>query len=166
MIEIEVFGLPRPKGSKTVMRTPQGRANPIESGGKGLKLWRARLTAAIQERAPEGGPITGPVAVFCHFRLPMPKKPRWPFPIPRKRDDLDKHCRSTLDELAEVLIEDDSQVVHLDAIKTYGTPGARIVVIPEAEWHQASRITMEAGNLQSKESARLLLELQMMRADV
>jgi Holliday junction resolvase RusA-like endonuclease len=131
VIRFTVLGVPKPKGSLRAAKGTSGGVFVKEQLGDALHTWREQLSAAITPVARQiGEPITEPVAVFVTFRLPPPKTPKWFWPITRGRNDLDKLARTVLDHLSGVLLEDDSQVVVLSAIKTYSTiPGADVAVL-------------------------------------
>jgi Holliday junction resolvase RusA-like endonuclease len=68
LIQIEVFGLPAPQGSKTIYR---GRL--VESSAKKLNPWRKAIASAVEETLPdEHELILGPVKVEIDFYLPRP----------------------------------------------------------------------------------------------
>ena len=135
-----VHGRPAPQGSKRHV----GRGILVESS-KAVAPWRIDVKhaalAAITDTAWDT--LTGPVnATFCFF-FARPKshygsgsnaanlKPSAPFHITsRAAGDLDKLARSTCDALvAAGVIADDSQIVHLDASKDYGShDGAHITI--------------------------------------
>lgn len=153
MIRVNVLGEPRPKGSFRAGVSTHGKAFLKESGGERLATWREQLSASFQVVAERlDGPLEGPVAVFCHFRFTPPKKRTWAWPVAKRRNDVDKLCRTVLDHLSGVLIEDDAQVVLLVATKTFDQiPGARIVV-EEVSHGNGTRVdlgtlTLEASNL-------------------
>ena len=131
MIRFFVVGTPKPQGSKRAFMQPNAkRPTLIESAGEALKDWRAsvRYTAARQ-----GKQITGPVKVQLRFVIQRPKghygtgrnaqalKPSAP-DMHDKKPDIDKLARAVLDGLSNVVFEDDSKVVWLEAWKTYAEP--------------------------------------------
>lgn len=141
MISFYVEGIPRPQGSKKAFMVP-GMKHPtlVESAGEPLKQWRKSVASVAAE---QGRKIEGPVCVQLVFFFPRAKshfgtgrnaevlKPSAPTHH-TKRPDVDKVTRAVLDALTDVVIEDDSCVVMLTAIKDYcsnGTPpGCRISV--------------------------------------
>lgn len=73
--------------------------------------------------------IDGPVSMQLTFRLTAPKSVRREHPT--VRPDLDKLVRAVLDALTGLAYKDDSQVVSIQASKTYWVdPGLRGVVQP------------------------------------
>jgi len=120
-----VYGLtPAPQGSKRHV----GNGRMVESSPR-LKPWRE---AVRQEALATGEPFTDqPVYVHLLFRFRRPKshysakgelKPSAPA-CHITRPDIDKLARSTLDGIAGVLINDDSQVAFLVASKEYALLG-------------------------------------------
>jgi crossover junction endodeoxyribonuclease RusA len=139
-IEFFVPGRVVPQGSKRHV----GGGRMIEAA-KGLRDWRHAVTDAAWTYRLERTAITGPVRVELTFILARPKshygtgrnadrvKPTAP-ERPTTKPDVDKLARAVLDALTAAGIwRDDSQVVHLDALKTYvtgyaPTPGVHINV--------------------------------------
>jgi Holliday junction resolvase RusA-like endonuclease len=155
VIRVDVLGTPKPKGSLRPITTPTGRTFLKESRGHALQTWREQLSAAFQTIAEGRNElIPSPVAVFCHFRFAPPKKRVWPWPIAKRRNDIDKLCRTVLDHLSGVLIEDDAQVALLVGTKRFDAqPGAE-VVIEELSHGNGSRVDL--GTL-ALEAANVLL---------
>lgn len=126
-VRISVRGIPRPQGSHRAF-VVRGRAH-ITDSNKGLKAWRDVVAFCAQTAAPPKL-MDGPVSVHIDFVLPRPKS--LPKKIPDwwhiKKPDVDKLTRAVLDALTGVVFRDDSQVVEVLARKSYGTPGAEIVV--------------------------------------
>ena len=130
MIRLEIFGEPAPQGSKRVYN---GRI--VEAGSKKLKPWRKAIAdAAYNLLSEEHSLITGPLKVEVDFYLPRPKSV-----TPKKRPDpivppdLDKLVRALLDGIgqSQVIWQDDSQVVDIEARKHYADftePGAHVVI--------------------------------------
>lgn len=89
----------------------------------------ANFERAVHFTALEHGarPIEGALEVRLAFYLPRPKSHYWPdgslkgeaphYPIRKKRKDIDKLERATLDALTGACYEDDAQVVHVDKWK-------------------------------------------------
>ena len=146
-IEIRVWGIPAPQGSKSVRGYVAGRAILGESS-KAVAPWRVDVRAATQNQY-QGPILTGPVAVCATFLFSRPKghkgtgrnadrlKPSAPKHLPSVRHgDLDKLLRSTFDGLSQSagggLITDDSLIVEVMANKRYvedgELPGAYLTV--------------------------------------
>ena len=117
---------------------PQGSKRHVGGGrmieaAKGLKDWRHAVTDAAWTYRLERPTITGPVRVELDFVLARPAShygtgrnadrvkptaPSWPTTKP----DIDKLARAVLDAVTAAGIwRDDSQVIRLDALKTYVT---------------------------------------------
>jgi Holliday junction resolvase RusA-like endonuclease len=83
LIQIEVFGLPAPQGSKTIY---QGRL--VESSAKKLNPWRKAIASAVEKILPADHQlILGPVKLEIDFYLPRPpsvkrSKREWPIVPP------------------------------------------------------------------------------------
>ena len=146
-IEIRVWGIPAPQGSKSVRGYVAGRAILGESS-KAVAPWRVDVRAATQSQY-QGPILTGPVAVCATFLFSRPKghygqgrnadrlKPSAPRHLTSVRHgDLDKLLRSTFDGLSQSagggLITDDSLIVEVMANKRYvedgELPGAYLTV--------------------------------------
>jgi Holliday junction resolvase RusA-like endonuclease len=125
-IELDIFGLPTPQGSKKLMR---GRM--IEASGDKLKRWRKAIADSCTAYQSQNI-VLGAVAVEVSFYLPRPpsvKQTKRPFPI--VPPDLDKLCRGLLDGIGQsgAIWGDDSQVVGIKAFKYYADnrePGAEV----------------------------------------
>lgn len=144
MINLVVWGLPAPQGSKRHV----GGGRMIESS-KAVGPWRAAVTKAAQDRLneldhdrplfPRGTPVH--LMIKFHFARPKshfgtgrnaevlkPSAPTFPTGIP----DLSKLIRSTEDALTEAAVwHDDSQVVSLTASKHYGQAAHAVITIKE-----------------------------------
>jgi Holliday junction resolvase RusA-like endonuclease len=127
MIEILVFGLPAPQGSKSFKGIRGGKAILTESS-KNVKPWREAVKwAAMTAREDAGyypgsgrGPcISGAVVMDVTFTLPRPKSAKRGA-VPSKKPDLSKLVRSTEDALTDSgAWEDDARVVDCRARKVY-----------------------------------------------
>ena len=130
MVEIRVYGIPRPQGSKRSL----GNGRMIEAS-RHVKTWRNDVMSAAAA-AYRGAPITGPVRLEIVFLFPRPKshfgtgrnaeKLKASAPvhcISRAHGDTSKLIRSTEDAISASsgypVIEDDSQVVSLRCEKRY-----------------------------------------------
>ena len=146
-IEIRVWGIPAPQGSKSVRGYVAGRAILGESS-KAVAPWRVDVRAATQNQHT-GAVIDAPVSICCTFLFARPKghygsgknadrlKPSAPKHLTSVRHgDLDKLLRSTFDGLSQSagggLITDDSLIVEVMANKRYvedgELPGAYLTV--------------------------------------
>ena len=130
MVEIRVYGIPRPQGSKRHV----GRGIMVEAS-KHVGQWRNDVMSAAAA-AHRGAPITGPVRLEIVFLFPRPKshfgtgrnanklKPSAPrHCTSRAYGDTSKLIRSTEDAISASsgypVIEDDSQVYGLTVEKRY-----------------------------------------------
>lgn len=125
-MDVFIPGEPAPQGSKRHV----GGGRMIEQSAK-VGPWREAVAWGTH-RVSKGQLVDGPVMVQIVFYLRPPKSVRNPGETPHvKRPDVDKLIRSTLDGITGSVIDDDSQVWHVDASKRYtckSATGARIVV--------------------------------------
>ena len=97
------------------------------------------LVKLAAQQAMNGEPISGPVALYCTFVLPVPQSysnkrrtaclngSEWPC----KKPDLDNQIKAIKDGCNGVVWKDDCQVVQLFATKVYGaTPMTTVKVGP------------------------------------
>ena len=132
-IELDIYGLPAPQGSKRVFN---GRI--VEASGEKLKKWRKAIAEqCVVAREHNDVFFSGPVKVDVVFYVPRPPsvkrtgKNAREFPI--VPPDLDKLCRGMLDGIgqSEIIWGDDSQVITLVASKLYADdrdPGATVTI--------------------------------------
>lgn len=122
MIELDVIGLPAPKGSKTAFLVGKkgGPQRAIvtdasnKSGRDRLSPWNLAVTAAIQRalaEIPGYVPIDGPLLVVACFYLPRPASTPRRVQYPAKKPDLDKLVRAAADLCSKVVWTDDSRIV-------------------------------------------------------
>ncbi|MCP4903015.1 MAG: RusA family crossover junction endodeoxyribonuclease [bacterium] len=144
-VSFEVFGTPRPKGSKKAY-VMAGKAILVECNQKLLVPWKRLVTAAAVENRPPR-PIKGPVEVTLYFWFERPRahfragkykdqrKPAAPY-YHSYRPDIDKLARAVLDCLTGIVYEDDAQVCVLNMRKAYSDSpkiGVSIDVRPKSE---------------------------------
>ena len=110
--EFFVKGRPVPQGS---LKFINGR--PIHARATDLAVWRADIARNAEVHGYK--PVQGGVKVSCSFVFNKPKSAK-ERNYPWVKPDLDKLIRAVLDGLTGVAYEDDSQVVLLQANKTYG----------------------------------------------
>lgn len=137
-VNFYVSGLPMPQGSKTVLRTPQGRTNVVQAGTRDSRqrheAWREAVRFAAVSAFRGKGPLEGPVVVEVHFCFTRPKSSKREHPS--VKPDLDKLVRSVLDSLTGPAYVDDSQVVCIVATKTYEEKAGcsiHVYALPEYE---------------------------------
>ncbi len=138
MIQIEVFGVPRPGGSKIPGINKQGKQY-VRPASKYTAEWMQ--TVRLAARAQYKGRLLGDAVVMdLEFRMPRPK---YHFrkngtltngaPTSHtKTPDRTKLLRSTEDALKGIVFKDDCQVCMGETIKRYCTvdekPGVSIVI--------------------------------------
>jgi len=121
VIEIKVYGLPAPQGSKKFLGTKNGRGIVVESS-KAVKPWREAVKSAALDvlslreltvGAHCNGGVPGPIVAEMIFTVPKPKSaPKSRKTYPDRKPDLSKLIRSTEDALSDVgAWEDDARVV-------------------------------------------------------
>jgi crossover junction endodeoxyribonuclease RusA len=107
-----VKGKPVPQGSMKFIRP----GVMIHSRAADLAVWRADIARNAELSGFK--PVSGSVKVEIDFIFIRPKSANRPFPT--VAPDLDKLIRAVLDGLTGVAYEDDSQVILIQATKTYG----------------------------------------------
>lgn len=139
MIEIIVYGIPAPQGSKKfVGMAKSGRGILVESSKK-VRPWRQDVKAAALQMRGGAMPIDAPVSVRMVFTMPKPASaPKTRRTYPMRMPDLSKLARSTEDALTDAGIwADDARVVEYERLaKVYPgedpealeSPGVRIVI--------------------------------------
>lgn len=135
VLTFTVPGIPVPQGSKRHV----GNGVMIEAN-QALKPWRqeviaAGIDAAVKANWVCAGKATYAVKIVFTFKRPkshhrvtgalMPSAPAHP----GVRPDLDKLIRAVFDALTQAaVVWDDSQIVRLIAMKTYGAPGLSVAL--------------------------------------
>lgn len=117
-----VNGTAAPQGSKKHV----GKGVLVEMS-KNLPAWRTQVALAAA-RAWGKDAIDTPVSVQVTFRIAKPKSTKFR-DYPAGPADLDKLLRSTGDALEQAgVLTNDSRIVHWDAMKVWGEPGATITI--------------------------------------
>lgn len=138
VMQITVYGLPAPQGSKSFKGMRGGHAILAESSKK-VKPWREAVKCGVIDyyrsalmRTPSAPIIPGPVTISLTFTLPKPKSaPKGRRTWPDRKPDIDKLCRSTLDALVDAgAMEDDARVVSLTASKVFPGEGEGSLGLP------------------------------------
>lgn len=146
MVEIVVYGIPRPQGSKRHVGNGIMREASAYVGE-----WRQDVVAAAQ-RQYQGPPLEGPLELEIEFRFPRPKShygtgknatvlradaPK--YVVSRKHGDLSKLVRSTEDAISATsgypVCGDDSQFASLKTRKVYASedkPAGAVVFVRRA----------------------------------
>ena len=135
-VVVEVYGLPRPAGSKRVFLVGKGaeRRPVVTDDCKGGPDWRASVQHAIAQ-AYRSAPLLGPLELSLYFTMPRPSghlgrrgvlRPSAP-PYPARKPDVTKLVRAVEDAATGLLWHDDAQIVTQAAAKRYGErPGVII----------------------------------------
>lgn len=133
---LTIMGEPRPKGRPRFSRR-NGRAFTPTATRVAEESFAGRL-AAEAKSAGIVEPLTGPLQVDLEFHLPIPaswsKKKHVAAALrnvlPTGRPDLDNFVKLATDAANGLLWLDDSQIVRLNAGKSYtdGPPHTRIIV--------------------------------------
>ena len=128
-----VIGTPAPQGSKRHV----GRGIMIESSKK-LKPWRDSVTHAAMAANKGAAALDCACVLTVYFFVIRPKSGKKE-EFPRRKPDLDKLLRSTMDAITAAGIwTDDSRVVRIFASKLFAdewehnVPGADIFIAEDA----------------------------------
>jgi Holliday junction resolvase RusA-like endonuclease len=139
VFSFSVDGVPAPQGSKTIGK---GKRGPfVREDNPATMPWRQAIAFAAREAMDDLGlpPLTDPVLLEISFRFPRPKShyrtgkhagelkpsaPAWCATQP----DLDKLVRAVGDAITGIVVVSDAQIVEVEAVKVYGTPGMHLVV--------------------------------------
>lgn len=151
-LEFAVYGHPVPQGSKRPFRNQHtGRIQLVEASN--VTPWREAVKHAALDALAEANmpPMQTPARLTVEFVFARPRshyrtgkyahllKGDAPIrPMSKRRNDLDKLLRSTLDALTDAgMWHDDSQVATVIAHKVYAldgsTTGAMLAVEPETQ---------------------------------
>jgi crossover junction endodeoxyribonuclease RusA len=120
IIQFHIPGIPRPQGSKRIVRSKRGKTLLLEDNTK-TAPWRDSVRWAALSAMREKGIrecIAAPLHVTVGFCFPRPKKPKHPMWVAVK-PDVDKLLRALFDGLTSAAWVDDNQVVSVKASKTY-----------------------------------------------
>jgi crossover junction endodeoxyribonuclease RusA len=119
-IQFYVPGIPRPQGSKRIVRSKRGKTLLLEDNTK-TAPWRDSVRWAAMSAMRDAGlrdHLALPLLVSVTFVFPRPKKPKHPVWVAVK-PDVDKLLRALFDGLTSAVWVDDNQVVSVRAAKTY-----------------------------------------------
>ena len=131
MIQLTVYGTPKPQGSTRAFIPKGWKRAIITADNKQLKPWRQEISAAALAFQKAAAPYyEAPQSIDLRFFFARPKSAK------RRREmtvrpDLDKISRSVLDALTGILFRDDAAVVKMSASKAYGEP-ERVEITLEA----------------------------------
>ena len=149
-VTIEVYGIPRPAGSKRAFPIKKngqytGRSIVTDASGQLGRDWRADVKAAAIAQY-EGPPLEGALFVEIFFGLPRPKSHfgtgknagnlRKGAPLKHtKKPDVGKLARAVEDALSGIVWRDDSQIFCAFYYKEYAVnsvlPGCEVRVYEE-----------------------------------
>lgn len=112
--------------------------------GTKLHGWRNSIGRAARAEWGEGAPTIGPVSLSLEFTVKRPQshytdlqgtvKARYEESEPTTPPDIDKLARAVLDALTGIVYEDDSQVIDVEARKTFGLfPGLSVEIVSYAK---------------------------------
>jgi crossover junction endodeoxyribonuclease RusA len=135
MLEIVVYGLPAPQGSKKFVGVSKGGRGILIEQSKRVRPWRDAVKAAALAvmGAPGTGP-RGPVMVEMIFTMPKPKSaPKRRRTYPDRTPDLSKLVRATEDALTDVgAWEDDARVINCTSGKVFPGEDSASLLVPGA----------------------------------
>lgn len=130
---------------------PQGRPRFTTRGGFG-RAYQAPKDAEYRERleflfkaAYKAKPVGYPVKVRLMFFITKPKKPKHDLPISKK--DIDNLTKHILDAMNGIFLEDDGQVIEVQATKIYSTEGCILMDVSEFIEADLDALVLEAQNL-------------------
>jgi Holliday junction resolvase RusA-like endonuclease len=123
-IHLVILGVPEPQGSTRAFAIkrkgqPTGQV-VVTSSNKKVKPWRQQVGWVAKE-AMKGAPFydEAPISLNMNFYFQKPKSLRGEAWAKVTKPDVDKLARAILDSLTGILYRDDSQVIGLDAQKSY-----------------------------------------------
>lgn len=133
VLELVVFGLAAPAGSKTAGATKGGRRY-VRDSNPASREWKRTVAQAAGERMDRRGLLEGPLVLELVFYRPRPSahygkrglRPSAP-EFPTTRPDVLKLARAVEDALTGVVWRDDAAIVDERLAKRYGEP-ARVEV--------------------------------------
>jgi len=137
-IQVFIPGVPVPKGSaKAFYVKALGRARVVQDNAEKQRPWASMIAVMTRDRWTYGV-TNSAVHADMLFVMPRPKshlrangsvKGSFAQREHTSKPDVDKLARCVLDALTGVLYTDDSQVVEINARKTYGgAPGCMLTI--------------------------------------
>ena len=148
-IEITIYGLPAPQGSKTFMGMSKAGHPIMVEACKRLKPWR-ELVAWTAKAV--GGHISGPICAYFMFTLLKPRSaPAKTEIFPDGYPDGDKLTRAIFDSLTTAgLIDDDARILSCTFTKLYPfqhkdtlpKPGVFIRIVPAIGWIKTGELAL------------------------
>lgn len=152
MISINVYGIPKPAGSKRAMHHNRTGRIILLDDSKGSRGWKTAVSKEAVAAMDGADPLDGPVELVLVFVMPRPKSH---YGTGRNADvlkanaparhtiapDALKLARAVEDALSKIVYRDDAQIVHEIISKRYGdAPGVQIFVEPFDEESSQLRI--------------------------
>lgn len=126
MIQFTAWGQPATQGSMKAFA--RGKRAIVTHDSKKLAPWRRIVSKAAKSAMATVGPLDGPLSLSVAFYLVRPQSVRRP--RPHCKPDLDKLVRAVNDSLEGIVFHNDSQVVAIEAFKSYARePGEARVEI-------------------------------------
>jgi Holliday junction resolvase RusA-like endonuclease len=144
MVEITVYGIPGPQGSKSFRgMSKKGHAILTESS-KQVKPWREAVVWAARDVMNGKPPLSGPILARMVFTVKKPKSaPKRRRTWPSTKPDLSKYARSTEDALTNAgVYEDDGRIIEYSRLakvfpgedpESLDVPGVRITILVVTE---------------------------------
>jgi crossover junction endodeoxyribonuclease RusA len=139
-IQFYVPGIPRPQGSKRIVRSKRGKTLMLEDNTK-TAPWRDSVRWAAMSAMREKGIrqlLAGPLYVTVVFIFPRPKKPKHPDYVVVK-PDVDKLLRALFDGLTSAVWVDDNLVVMVKASKDYARDPLEVGAVVTVTTLEAAR---------------------------
>lgn len=126
MLTFHIRGEPHPKGRPQFAR----RGKFVTSyTPKKTRMAEADVRTQIIAQLQDGfTPLQGPLRLEATFRRQRPKSARKKDVWPTTRPDLDNYLKLVLDAMNSVVFIDDSQLVSILVVKSYGDPGIDIII--------------------------------------
>jgi Holliday junction resolvase RusA-like endonuclease len=115
----DIPGKAAPKGSRRSGTRKDGSRYSYESNPAVpvfMRLAKEHLRIAVAEQGHALVPKSQPLELLVTFYVERPKNPTYSYP---PMGDIDKLVRVLLDSAEGIVFENDTQVVSIDALKTY-----------------------------------------------
>lgn len=131
--------------------TPQGRPRFTSRGGFSRaymspkdREYRDQLEFLLKH-AYKASPVTYPVKVRIMFFVQKPKKSK--YELPTFKMDIDNLQKHVLDAMNGIILEDDGQVIAVNAVKVFSTKGCILLTIEEFNESDLDLLVAEADRL-------------------
>jgi Holliday junction resolvase RusA-like endonuclease len=126
MLTFHIRGEPKPKGRPHFARRGKFVSAYTPAATRNAE---ADLRGQIISQLPANFSLaTGPLRLEATFRRQRPKSARKGDIWPITRPDLDNYLKLVLDAMNSVVFIDDSQLVAITVVKSYGEPGIDIII--------------------------------------